>query len=224
MLKRIYRKMLGFTFTELMIALALNALLFTVIITVFLNNLDHYKRMIKINRLDQELQVAMDVMSRDIRRAGFWGNARSDINSPTNNNPFVVTGTTDITTGLSGACILFTYDANADGTLAAISTLIDDEHYGYRLNGTTLQARPPGAAYDCAAASNAWENMTDTNLIQITALNFVINSITTTVGPGTKGIMMRTVDISITGRLASDNSITRTLTNTIKVRNDKFIP
>jgi prepilin peptidase dependent protein B len=223
MLKHLpYRKTLGFTFTELMVALAINAILFAALTTIFLSNLDHYHRLINLYRLDQDLQVAMNLMSRDIRRAGYWANADNDVNATLNNNPFM-TNSTDLTTGLSGACILFTYDYDGSGTVASISSSVDDEHYGYRLNGTNLQGRPPGAAYDCAAASTAWEDITDPGLIEITALSFTINTSTVTVGPGTKGIAIRSVDINMTGRLKNDHSVTKTLTNTVKVRNDKFI-
>lgn len=218
-----FKKTHGFTFTELMVALAINAILFAAITTVFMSNLDHYRRLINMYRLDQDLQVSLDIISKDIRRAGYWANANTDISSTTNNNPFVASGA-DITTGLSGACILFTYDQNLNGSLASISSASDDEHYGFRLSGTTLQGRPPGAAYDCSATASAWENFTDPNLIQITALSFTLNSSNVTVGPGTKGITFRSVTVSISGQLVSDNTVTKTLTNTIKVRNDKFIP
>src|SRR3990167_6939904 len=118
MLKRIYHKMRGFTFTELMVALAINAIIFAALTTVFLSNLEHYRRLINMYRLDQDLQVAMNLMSRDIRRAGYWANANSDLGSSTNNNPFTAGGT-DITTGLSGACILFSYDHDLNGSVAA---------------------------------------------------------------------------------------------------------
>lgn len=213
----------GFTFTELMVALAINSILFAAITTIFLSNLNHYHDMINKTRLDQEMQIAMNLMSRDIRRAGYWGNAYTDLNSTMNNNPFVASGT-DLTTGLAGACILLTYDRNSDGSVAGVSSTINDEHYGYRLNGTTLQGRPPGAAYDCSAAASSWDNMTDPGVVEITALSFTINTSTVTVGPGTKGLAIRSVTINMTGRLANDTSVTETLTNTIKVRNDKFIP
>ncbi len=216
------KKMRGFTFTELMVALAINAILFAAITTIFVSNLDQYHRLLNRYRLDQDLQVAMNLMSTDIRRAGYWGNADSDINSATNDNPFQASGT-DITTNASNTCILFTYDHDANGSLAAISSTTDDERYGYRLSGTTLQARPPGAAYDCSAAASAWENVTDPNVMTISALTFTINTSNVTVGPGTKGINIRTVTISITGNLVSDPTVTETLTNTIKVRNDEFV-
>lgn len=223
MLKMISLKRIqGFTFTEMMVALLINAVLFAAITTIFTSNLKQYNVLLNKYRLDQDLQVAMNIMITDIRRAGYWANADTDIGSGTNNNPFQVSGTTDLQTGLSGACILFTYDHAGSGTLPAISASIDDDRYGYRLNGTTLQSRPPGATFSCAAAANAWENMTDPDVINITALSFTINS--STVTSRAKALTVRSVTISITGNLVSNTAITETLTNTVKVRNDLYTP
>ena len=213
----------GFTLIELMIALALNALLLTALLTVFLANLDHYRKMINVDRFNQQLHMAMLIMTSDIRRAGYSANANNDIGLDQNTNPFVATGA-DLSINTANNCILFTYDYNKNGTLPAISAAIDDDRYGYRLNGQTLQARPPGADFSCTAAASNWENVTDPNFIQITQLSFTLNSNTITTGPGTKGLTMRSVDISITGTLTSDSAITKTLTQHVRIRNDKFIP
>lgn len=209
----------GFTFTELMVALAINAFLFAAIISVFVANLDHYRRTINLSRLNQQLHTAIFVMSNEIRRAGYWSNASSNIGGSANNNPFMASGT-DITIPAGNQCILFTYDRDNDGALPSISSSIDDERYGFRLNGTALQARPAGAAFSCTAAASSWENMLDTNVIQITALSFTTNFKTLTTGPGSKGITTRGITISITGQLTSDNTITKTLTQYVRVRND----
>lgn len=211
----------GFTMVELMIAVGLNMLLFSALLAVYLANLDHYRRTLNIMRLNQQLQAVMTVISSDLRRAGYWANARTDVGLAQNNNPFMASGT-DVS--ITGSCILFSYDRDSNGSLPAVSSSIDDERYGFRLINQAVQARPPGAAFSCAAAANAWENLTDPNVIQITTLSFVLNSSTVTTGPGTQGILMRSVDITLTGRLTSDNTVSKTLTQRVRIRNDKFIP
>lgn len=212
----------GFTFTEILVALTLNAFLFAGLLTIFLANLKHYRQTLNADRLNQQLQMAMFIMTNDIRRAGYWNNAASDVGGTANNNPFMTTGA-DVTVNGSNNCILISYDKNRDGTLASVSAGSDDERYGFRLQGNVLQARPPGASFDCLAASNAWENMTDANIVQITNLTFTLNTRTITTGPGTKGISMRSVDITLTGRLTNDTSVTKTLTQHVVIRNDKYI-
>ena len=66
--------------------------------------------------------------------------------------------------------------------------------------------------------------MTNSNVINITALTFTLNTTTLTTGPGTRGVAIRSVDITLTGRLVNDATVTKTLTQHIRIRNDKFIP
>lgn len=216
------RTMAGFTLVELLSALAINLVLMAALFTIFLSNVNHYRASINLNRLNQQLQTTMMLMSNEIRRAGYWANAQSDLNSPVNNNPFMATGA-DITVNGSNNCILFTYDSDSNNSLPAISSSIDDERYGFRLSGQAIQSRPYGAPFDCSTAAGNWENVTDTNIIQITALTFTLNTSSIITGPGNKGLMLRSVDISLTGRLTSDNSITKTITKHIRIMNDKLL-
>lgn len=211
----------GFTFVELLAALAINLLLFGGLITIFLSNINHYRTSISTNRLNQQMQTAMLVMTNEIRRSGYWANAQADLGSAVNNNPFMATGA-DVTVNVGNNCILFTYDSNSNGSLPSISASVDDERYGFRLSGQALQTRPFGASFDCSAATSAWENVTDTNIIQVTALSFTLNQSTIATGPGAKGIVLRSVDVSMTARLTSDNSVTKTITQHVRIMNDKF--
>jgi prepilin-type N-terminal cleavage/methylation domain-containing protein len=216
------KKTSGFTLTELMIALALNAVLFIALISIFIANLDYYRKTIQINRLNQQLQSAMDSMVNTIRRAGYWANAANDIGTGNNTNPFMATAT-DITVSPQGNCILLGYDSNDNGVLPAISSAYDDKRYGFRLNGNSLQERPPGAPFDCTASSNTWEDMTDNNVILITQFTVTLNQQTRSANAG-GSIMMRSVDISLKGELKSDATLTKTLTEHVRIRNDKYVP
>jgi prepilin peptidase dependent protein B len=215
----------GFTLVELMVALVVNALIFIFLIAIFTNNLSHYNTILSTNKLNQQLEEIMQIMTSDIRRAGYWANANSNVATGNNTNPFQNTGTgTDIAVGgASNSCITFSYDHNSDGVIAAISSLSDDERYGYRLSGTNIQTRPWGASTSCTAPATAWENMNDAS-ITITTLTFTINSSTLTTGPGAQGITERSVDIILTGQLTSNSAITKTMTQHVRINNDYFVP
>lgn len=215
------KKFLGFSIPELMIALVLSSILSIALIAAFVANANHYQKVLNTNRLNHQLEVVLEIMSNDIRRAGYWANANSDVGLAQNNNPFMASGN-DITINASNDCILFTYDHGSTGTLPAISAASDDYRYGFRLSGGIVQTRPPGAEFSCTGSS--WENMTDANVTTITALTFTLNARTVTTGPGSRGVMMRSIDITLTGQLASDATVTKTLTQHVRIRNDKFIP
>lgn len=215
-------KVSGFTLTEIMIALVINSILFAALVTIFIDNLEHYRKVLSTNRLNEQLNSAMQLMVTEIRRAGYWSNAQNDIGLNQNNNPFQAAATDIAVT--NGNCILFTYDHNKTGSLPAIASGSDDDRYGFALNNQILQTRPPGAVYSCSNNSAAWENMTDSNLVHITNLSFTLNQTTLTTGPGVQGIVIRSVDISITGQLATDATVTKTVTEHVRIKNDKFIP
>ncbi len=211
----------GFTLVELLIALTISSILFIGLISLFIANLTHHNAVSSTNRLNQQLQGALDLMSSEIRRASYWSNSSNDIGLDQNNNPYMTSGT-DIAINGSANCILFTYDHDKNGSLPTLGAGTDDERYGFRLNAQAIQTRPLGAAYSCT--SSDWENITDSNYIHVTALSFTLTEETVAVGPGTRAIVVRSVDISVTGSLANNSSVTKTLTQHVRVRNDKVIP
>lgn len=218
-----FKQVAGFTFTELLAALAINSFILAALISVFLGNINHSRISVNTNRLNQQMQSTLSIMVSDIRRAGYWANAKDDVGISQNNNPFQATGV-DIAVNGAGNCILFAYDKDSNGALPAVSNTYDDERYGYRLSGGAVQARPPGATFACTAAATNWENMTDPSFITITNLQFVITTRTMTTGPGTKAVILRSLDITLTGQLVSNPAITRTLTQHVRIRNGKFNP
>jgi len=222
MFVRISKKTGGFTFVELMIAILINSFLLIALIGIFTSNLQHYRQTLAANQLKEQLQAAMKLMSDDIRRAGYWANARNDLTTGANTNPFMASGVDVAITG--GNCILFAYDRDGNGSLPSVASGSDDERYGFRLINQTIQARPAGASFACNAAANAWENITDPNIVNITSLGFTLNQTSVPAGTGTTAVLVRSVDISISGQLVSDTSVTATITQHVRIRNDKFIP
>lgn len=220
-----YLRQRGASLVELMITLAVSLFILAGMLTVAVNAMQSNRENLQIVRLDQELRTVMEIMGNQIQRAGYWANASNDLFNNTNTNPFMAAGN-DLTIP-SASCILFTYDRNNDGALPALNSGTDDERYGFRLNGGAVQSRIVGAAFDCAAAASAWENLTDTNAVTISNLQFTTIPSTgyqaVNVG-GTSTVTVRAVRISITGNLAGNTSVSRTLTTDVRVFNDKFTP
>lgn len=210
----------GFTFVELMIALVISTFVAVTLITLFLANVQHYQKSLNANKLNLQLEAVLDIMATEIRRAGYWSNAQSNVGVDANNNPFMAAAT-DIAVS-NNNCILFTYDHNGTGTLPSLGTGSDDDRYGFQLSNNAIQERTNGATFVCPATD--WENITDPNVVTITALTFTLNPVTYTAGPGARGLTSRSVDISVTGQLVSDATVTNTLTQHVRLRNDKFIP
>ncbi len=223
MLNRSYKnKQSGFTLIEIIVALAISSILMLALAAVFSNVVRHSNESLSQSRLYQNLSAALDMVANDIRRAGYWGQAVTDVGTGTNTNPFMSTASgVDLT--INGNCVTLSYDRDSNGTLAAINTANDDERYGYRLTAGAIQARPSSASFSCGAGASTWEDITDPNLITVTAFTLTPTTYTVDVD-GTASLLQRYITISITGELATDPTVNKTLTYTVRVRNDKFVP
>jgi prepilin peptidase dependent protein B len=222
-IKRVFNKSAGFTLTELLVALVINVLVLSSLLGLFIANLNHYTTAIGTNRLNQQLQAVMQLMTSDIRRAGYWANSSTLVGTDTNTNPFMSTTTNVSVGGTGNSCIIFAYDHASTGTLPSISTTTDDDRYGYRLMNGAIQSRPWGATFSCSAGATAWENVTDPT-VTITGLTFTLTTQSITTGLGTSALVTRSVDISLTGELTSNTAISKTLTQHVRIRNDYFTP
>ena len=214
-------KQQGFTLIELLIAMTISLVIIAGAMAVFFAMTKSSRNTLEVSRLDRDLNNALNIIASDIQRAGYWGQSTSS-----STNPFMVTGSTDIQVS-GGNCILLTYDTNGDGTLPGLGSGTDDERYGFRLMNGAIQYRPHGASFNCGAASSAWDNLTDPNVMTITTFSVTLNNEAIDLdgaGSGTATTNIRTVDISITGQLANDSSISKTLTRTVRVYNDKYSP
>lgn len=203
---------------ELLITLTISIVVLGGVIALFSLSVIHSRKTIEAGRLDKTLHRVLDTIGRDIQRAGYWGQAETG-----SNNPFMVTGSTDIQVNAANNCILLTYDSDSNGTLPTISASIDDERYGFRLLNNAIQYRPRGAPLDCTAASTSWTDFTDPNTITITQFTVTLTTDTLNLG-GTETISVRSVNLSVTGSLVSEPAVSTTLTKRIRVYNDKYSP
>lgn len=215
------REQKGFTLIELLIVLVVTSILLASLLSSYVASLLAYQRSINQAHLDESLQSSMLLMTNDIRRAGFWKNASTDINANSNHNPFMLN---DITVNAANNCILFTYDKNGLGSLPAIGAGTDDERYGFQLMNSAIQARPTGAAYSCGAAT--WTNITDPTVVTITQLTFTLTNSTISIpaASGSPTLTVRTVNVSMTGQLVSNSAVTKTISQLVLVQNDKYTP
>lgn len=121
-------------------------------------------------------------------------------------------------------CILFAYDTNADGRITDSSVTSEpNEFFGYRHIDTTseksVRTKITSGA-NCTSSTTGWETLTDSDTVNITTFSVTHSPATVTHQGFTVGV--REYKIKITGKLKSDESIVRTLEETIRVRNDKL--
>jgi type II secretory pathway component PulJ len=118
----------------------------------------------------------------------------------------------------AGSCALFTYDADKDGDINVLSN--NDERYGYRLTTENdigvLEKRQGGDFTDCT--SGTWQAITDNKLVNITDLNFSLNSLPS--GNSWGGCnYQQSLTITLTGQRIDDATVSKTLTQTAPIKN-----
>ncbi len=212
----------GYSLIELMTTLVITGLILIALLTISTSINKHSKELMNRSELRQTLGSVINIMSSDIRRSGYWASAANDLDSGANTNPFMAAGT-DVFINPANNCILLSYDTNKNGVLPSMGTAPDDERYGFRLFNNVIQARPLSTSFSCDAAENMWEDLTDSNIINITSLSFTPNYKTLTLSGGGQ-FVIRNITISITAALTDDAAMTATVVKTIRVRNSKYVP
>lgn len=162
------KRQTGFTLIELMIGITVGLIVLAATVSIYMTTVMSNSYIVKSARINHDLESVMNIMISDIRRAGYWGLARARTDG--RDNPFNLQTPADATTDLeipNANCILYTYDANSDGTVDA------NEYYGFKLVNGALYMRISGATTDSTDCSDGtWEEFVYSDLITIASLNF----------------------------------------------------
>lgn len=149
----------GFTLVELMIAIALSTVLIAGVMSVFTGSVRSNTETMLNAKMTQELRAAMEIITSDIRRAGYWTNAGTTA-ATGNSNPFGVELVRP-DDGSGNACVLYSYDT-ADG------------RRGFRLNNGVIEWLRGNNNNSCDNGN--WDPLTETTSIVINKLDFIDTS------------------------------------------------
>lgn len=213
-----YKKQYGYTLIELMIAMVIALIVVAAVITLFVSLLSANNANLNQIKLHQEMRAVMTLMTRDIRRAGYNGAAADDPDS----NPFSSLSSppnasdTVLTRSQADSRITFAYDANANG-------ILNNEVFGYQLANSTVQFCNGASVGGCLGN---WQSITNPDLVTITSLIFsqrpLIQDAPLPAWASPDHPRHREITIIMSGDLTQDNDVTRTMVETIRIRNDHF--
>lgn len=143
------------------------------------------------------------------------------------------------------SCILFSYDFD-DGNKNTHPEDPDgnvnlNEYFGFRLNGNGVDMRySVDDVTNISCDDGNWENIVDTETVSINSLSFsMANSkcldfstsitdttscaaTTMTINSGDTVIETRQIDITLTGQVSGEDVVNKSLTDIVKVRNDRI--
>lgn len=255
----------GFSLIELMVSVLLGMVVVGAAIAVYISMIFSAADTVRMVRLNHDMGSLLLFMTNDIRRAGYWGAAVAE--SDPLLNPF----TTDEENiqflpdwdGLGNPCIVYTYDADADGVLDV------EERFGFRLNPDgSIGLRMGGTLLaSCLDDDGTWENVTvqdDSEVVAISDLQFSFTALPADTdgsdgaGPypaqpqtslcdnlsdavtdpdptpdctggvadapvvGDAVVARRMLNVRMTGQAGRDQEISRSLSATVKVANDRL--
>ena len=220
----------GVTLIETMIGLALSLVVVTSMVGLMSNSLGSASRVIQMAQLTDELRNAMSMLSRDIRRANFNNNAiycyaNSDCGVDSSANE-----TNDVTITVDGVggdnCLRFGLDRDWNGDA-------DDDGGGAFRRDTVVNAKGQsvgeiqmwtGSANPTCADGNDWIAVTDPDFVDISEFTILDNGSFQNELTQEDGTVLtlrtRQVKMTMTGELVLDRGISRSIEDTIRVRND----
>lgn len=256
------KQQIGISLIEILIGLLVGLIIVAGGINVFSTSVRGQADNIKLARLNQDLRTMMDIMARDIRRAGFVTDNPAANGAFLQDNPFFG-ATTELSVYEGDTCIVYAYNRNNDSP----PVIDSNERLGFRLSDSgELEMRTNGTT-NANCTDGTWESITEAE-VEITGLTFNLTSTTLNVSsmiddddddgvseaadtdgipygddndngtcdtgeacntcirdgsPDPACLDVRNVAISLTGRLRDDNTVTQTITEQVRVRNDKYL-
>lgn len=218
----------GMSLMEVLVAMSISLVVTAAMIGLMANSLGTTTRIIQMTKLSDSMRVALQMMSRDVRRSSYNANSMFCYANEDCATDGAITAAADITIDNTNSCFTFLLDRDHDGD----ST--EDGAGGFRrvtVGGVgVIEMWSGDNAPDCtdAAGAGGWAQITNPENMDIFAFSVDDNLSYTEViqddGMGnTLSQRIRKVRMDMQGRLVLDNSITRQMEDIIAVRNDLLL-
>ena len=233
----------GLSIIELLIGVAVGLFILGGALKLFGDYINNNRRLVLETRVNQDMRAAADLIARDLRRAGYWGNSTAGVVT-TNNMPVALTSPyAPINQTPSPMETTYSYSQNVENNF-----LDSGENFGFRVEEGVLQYRQ----------GVTWQAITDGNTMMVS--NFTITptpplppgkscvslaqyctpNVTTACLPAAcpvngngcpsptcpntcPFIKVRSYDIVLQGTSTTDASVVRGIRETVRARNDQLL-
>jgi type IV pilus assembly protein PilW len=207
----------GLSLVELLVGVALGLFLVAGASTLFVSHLNNGRRLLLEARLNQDLRATADVITRDLRRAGYWGNALQGTVATGAGSTTVVNPYRTVTPNVGASTIAYNFSRD----VAENNALDTNEQFGFDLTNGVIRMTINGVA----------QAISDPDTLTITAFTIAPTETAvdirdscakTCTGGGCPTITVRQYLLTLNGRATRDPAVTRTLQTRVRVRNDLF--
>lgn len=204
----------GLSLIELMIGLLIGMFIAAVGSTMLLAQLRTSRLLLNEARLAQDLRTAADIVTRDLRRSGYFGGA-TEANRA---NPYAAIAPA----GAASDAVSLRYSVDATEN----NSVDSNEQFGFRLRAGVIELQ---------LGSGNWQALTDANTLTITRFGIapelqdigLASFCTTPCAAGDNHCpphqQLLSYSVELTARLVSDAAVTRSLRTTVRVRNDALV-
>lgn len=216
----------GLSVVELMVGIAVGMFVLAGAAMVVTNQLTDNRRLLLETQIQQDLRAAMDIITRDVRRSGYWADAYKAVSPPVAavSNPYTPAGVF----ATSADTLAYTYSHDYD-RLTDENNIVD----AHEQNGFTLNSSRH--TIDVQLAAGNFQALTDPDVVRITRFDAAftatpVNLPTCATPPcaavsaacgGSSQLLIRSVTLTIEGEAVHDPSVKRSLTSTVRLRNDQ---
>ena len=217
----LYKATRGLSIVELMVGITIGLFILAGASMVLTTQLGDNRRLLLEAQVQQDLRVASDLISREIRAAGYWGNAYQQVWAPNLVNPYSVIplAATDNNTSL-----VYFRSLDEDPVGGTENDVVNgNEHGGFRLNADTR-------AIDMQLGDGNWQQLTDPAVLSVTRFSLTVNPVPLTMPCGSTcprgpaGLLLkqcaRDVVMTIVVQAVHDLAVLRSISNRIRLRND----
>jgi prepilin peptidase dependent protein B len=212
----------GLSIVELMIGVAIALFIAATGATLLASHLRESRGLLLEARLMQDLRSAADIVSRDLRRAGYWAAATDGVWAAGAThvavNPYVA-----IAPGAAASdAVSFRYSRDA-----AENNVVDsNEQFGFRLRSGAIEMQ---------LGAGGWQALTDAGTLNVTEFRVtpsvqeidLQNFCATTCPSGSTSCpphqQVRSLALVIGGQLAGNASVTRSVRSEVRLRGDAVI-
>ena len=212
----------GLSMVELLVGLTIGLFIAATGTTLLAGNLRENRSLLLEARLMQDLRSAADMVSRDLRRAGYWAAATDGVwvagASSVAANPYLA-----VAPGSAASdAVSFRYSRDATEN----NRVDGNEQFGFRLRAGVIEIQ--------LGAGN-WQALTDAGTLSITEFSITptvqdisLQSLCTNPCPAGGATcpphqQVRSLALVVTGRLVNDANVTRSLRSDVRLRNDPVI-
>ena len=213
----------GVSLVELLIGIVIGLFIVGASLSALVTHLHESRTLVTQSRLMQDLRTVSDLVTRDLRRIGYWGAAGQGVwaapaagsTASAIPNPY-----TTLTTSTSSVTFRYSRDTQENNQVDS------NEQFGYQLRNGVLELQL-GAA--------SWQAMTDIATMKVTRFDIVpteerlslAGSCTTACSPSDQGcppqLLVRSLAVTLTVLGTGDNPIERSVRTLVRLRNDAVL-